>query len=78
MSDEGLAEYNKLAGKIVDWSAEIDRDDKHLIAVVEKLGDIADGRHAKLRIVEIPDDVKYTIENCDGMEWVAEEHSTWH
>jgi len=30
-----------------------------------------------LAIVEIPDDVEYTIEEYDGNEHVAEAHRTW-
>jgi hypothetical protein len=30
-----------------------------------------------LEIVEIPDDVEYTIEEYDGLEHIAEKHRTW-
>lgn len=53
------------------------RSDPHLIQVIEELGDEADGRCADLEIVEIPDDVDYTIEEYDGSEHVAEVHRTW-
>lgn len=56
---------------------ELPRDDPRLVAVVEELGDAADGRHASLAVVEIPDDVEWTIEEYDGIEWVAEAHRTW-
>lgn len=56
---------------------DIARDDPILILVVEELGDKANGSCAKLRIVYIPSDVKYTIEEYDGNEWVAEQHRTW-
>jgi hypothetical protein len=65
------------------WSAatisdrEIPRDDADLVAVVEELGSAADGRCAKLRIVEVPDDVKWEIDEYDGSEHVAEIHRTW-
>jgi hypothetical protein len=48
-----------------------------LIQVVEELGDGANGYFAKLKIVEIPDDVLWQIEEYDGKEWVAEQHRTW-
>ena len=54
------------------------RNDVDLVAVIERLGKKADGDRAKIRIVEIPDDVKFTIESYDGQEWVAEKHRTWH
>ena len=65
------------------WLAEDFYDYPHyranlqLVEVVEKLGSRADGDYSKLYIVEIPDDVEYTIENYDGQEWVAEVHRTW-
>ncbi|SVE50437.1 uncharacterized protein METZ01_LOCUS503291 [marine metagenome] len=54
-----------------------DRDNLNLVAVVEKLGDQANDSHAELKVIEIPDDVEYTIEEYDGVEWVAEVHRTW-
>lgn len=56
---------------------DIPRDDPHLLQVIEELGESADGRCAKLKIVEIPADVEWAIEEYDGMEWVAEVHRTW-
>ena len=48
-----------------------------IIEVVETLGNKADGRHASLKIVEIPDNIKWEIEEYDGIEWIAEKHRTW-
>lgn len=56
---------------------DIERDDPLLVQVVEQLGDAARGTHAKLRVVEVPDDVQWTIEEYDGTEWIAETHRTW-
>ena len=54
------------------------RDHPLLIQVVEELGaKAASGKHAKLKIVEIPDGTDYVIEEYDGAEWVAERHETW-
>ena len=54
-----------------------DRDDPDLVKVVEELGEKANGSCASLKIVEIPEDVKFVIEEYDGIEWVSEEHRTW-
>jgi len=54
-----------------------DRTDPFLVQVVEELGTVANGFASDLRIVNIPDDVVYTIEEYDGIEWVAEVHRTW-
>lgn len=53
------------------------REDKDLIDVIEELGEKSWGKHSKLKIVQVPEDVKYTIEEYDGNEWVAEIHRTW-
>lgn len=55
----------------------IQRNDPDLVAIVEELGDAANGGYAELAIVEIPDDVKWEIEEYDGVEWVAEQHRIW-
>ena len=54
-----------------------DRADEDLIAVVEELGTAADGRFSELKVIEIPDDVEWYVEEYDGLEWVAEVHRTW-
>lgn len=56
----------------------IERNDPDLVAVVEELGNKANGSHAELRIVEIPDDVDWDIDEYDGREHVEEKHRTWH
>jgi len=56
---------------------ELSRDDPKLVACVEKLGNKAWGKYAELSVVNIPDDVEWTIEEYDGTEWVAEVHRTW-
>ena len=56
---------------------ELERDDPILVGVVTALGEAASTRLSKLKVVEIPDDVEYTIEEYDGLEHVAEKHRTW-
>lgn len=58
-------------------SREIPRDDPALVQTVEELGDVANGRCADLKVVEIPDDVQWCIDEYDGLEHVAEVHRTW-
>lgn len=55
----------------------LDRDDPHLVAIVEELGALANGPHARLKIVEIPDGTKWQIEENDGKEWISEVHKIW-
>jgi ABC-type transporter Mla MlaB component len=56
---------------------EIKRSDSDLVAVVESLGEKANGFCATLKVVEIPEDVDWYVEEYDGNEWVAEKHRTW-
>jgi len=57
--------------------ADIARDDPALVQVVEELGAAAADQFAELRIAEVPDDVKWYIDEYDGQEWVAEVHRRW-
>ena len=56
---------------------ELDRDFAPAIEVVRALGQCANDDYAELKIIEIPSDVDYCIEEYDGDEWVAEVHRTW-
>ena len=56
---------------------DIERNDPILVQVVEELGEEANGKHATLKVVEIPDDIEWYIEEYDGCERVAEKHRTW-
>jgi hypothetical protein len=67
------AEYSKQNFSYYD----IERTDPFLVQVVEELGDAANGDHAYLKVVDIPDDVEWQLEEYDGEEWVAEKHRTW-
>ena len=79
LSAEAESKYKELAG-ITDrnfYSRSIARDDEHLIAVVELMGSAAWDTYAELKIVEIPDDVNWYVEEYDGKEHVAELHRVW-
>ncbi len=54
-----------------------DRTDPHLVETVETLGEQANGKFAKLEVVEIPDDVDWEIDNYDGLERIHEKHRVW-
>ena len=77
LSDKALELYNKLAGTNLEYADDLDRNDPILVHVVETLGDEADGRFARLRIVEIPDDINWEIAEYDGVESVEEVHRSW-
>ena len=56
---------------------DIPRDDPILVEMVETMGGQVNGSCSDLRIVEIPDDVNWQVDEYDGHEWVAEVHRTW-
>ena len=57
--------------------AYIPRDDEKLVRVVEEMRAEANGHGAELKVVEIPDDVRWVIDKVDGVEHVSEAHRTW-
>jgi len=63
---------------VISDSFRNDRTNKFLIETIEELGlDVATGETGKIKIVEVPDDVKWHIAEYDGWEWVAEDHRKW-
>lgn len=66
----------------IEWDGygyiNLERSDPKLIEAIEKVGaKLSSGRCAKIEIVEIPDDVKYFIDEYDGYESIHEEHRSW-
>lgn len=69
--------YNK-----IDWQYRLylgteHREDPTLIEVIEELGEEASGRCGELVVVEIPDGMKYVIDEYDGFETLHEDVLTW-
>ena len=63
--------------KEIDYCDPVYRNRAELVECVESLGHAADGPHANLKVVEIPDDIKWGISNYDGLESVHERHRVW-
>lgn len=54
------------------------RADPRLVAAIEKIGEEkASGAYAKVAIVDIPNDVKWQINEYDGFETIHEVHRSW-
>lgn len=70
-------QYNHAYRQQVFRDRDIARDDPVLVQVVEELGAAANGRHARLKTVEIPWHIDWQIQEYDGSEWIAESHRTW-
>ncbi len=56
---------------------EIPRDDRMLVQVVEELAAEANGHCASLKVVEVPGDANWQIENVSGVERISEVHRVW-
>ena len=60
------------------WTRDYEnRNDLLVIKVVEELGKKASGPLAELKVVEIPDDIKWEIDDYDGIESIHEVHRSW-
>ena len=78
LSKEALALFNERSGTTITYEHDIERNNPTLVEIVEQLGEAAGGNYAELKVVDIPDDVQWQIEEFDGNEWVAEKHRTWN
>jgi hypothetical protein len=54
-----------------------ERDDPLLVQVVEELGKEANGKFAELKVVTIPGNVEWEIDDYDGYETIEEKHRSW-
>jgi hypothetical protein len=77
LSEDALEEYCERKGINDILLHQIPRDDPILVEVVEEMGSDANDRYSVLKVVEVPDEVNWVIEENDGLEWVAERHRTW-
>lgn len=77
-STEFRCEYLKRTGIEIPLYSDDLRSDPTIISLFEELGsERSSGNYSRLKLIEIPDDVEYSIEEYDGKEWVAEVHRTW-
>lgn len=88
LSYEALIELRKVKHKLVTkeakkpyipmFHADEVRLDKDVIEVVERLGTkAASAPGCALKVIEIPDDVKYYIDDQHNSETVHENHRVW-
>lgn len=80
LSDQALQAYAARKGLCASEVSRYDpgpRHDPDIVEVVETLGQAAGGPDSEFKVVEIPDNVNYTIEDYDGWEHIAEVHRTW-
>lgn len=72
----GLSYYDKEGKYLCQYN--IPREDPELVQIVETLGETANNWCSQLKVVEVPDDVKFYIHEYDGIECVHEVHRTWN
>jgi hypothetical protein len=81
LSNQAAKRYRELAWipeEELFWTYDIPRDSKILLQVIAELGVVkASGPHAELKVIEVPDGVKWHIADYDGMEHIAEDHRQW-
>lgn len=71
LNDDQRYAYEQLGQYRLDyWN--IPRDCSLLVEVVQQYP------NTDLRVVEVPDGVRWVVCDYDGCEWVAEKHRTWH
>ena len=71
LSQEALEEIG------IKYDFDVKRNDPKLVQVVERLGEAANGYLSNLRVIDIPDDVDWEIDDYDGMETIHEKHRSW-
>lgn len=77
LSDQAQDLYMRLTQLDEIHTYDIKRDDPALVEVVEALGERANDTYAMLKVVAIPEDVKWYIHEYDGVEQVYEQHRKW-
>jgi len=70
--------YGYLGHTCLETDSDTYRSDPRLIAAIEKVGiEAASGDSAKLKIIDVPDDVEWCIHEYDGLESIHEKHREW-
>jgi hypothetical protein len=78
-SSDDKVKSNKICIDLTIASRPTNREDPDLIKAIESLGsEVASGCFADLKIVEIPDNITYLIEENGGKETIHEAHRIWY
>lgn len=76
--DHGIYTNNFEDGTLVYFRDNV-REDKDLIEIIEQYGSKkCSGIFSSLKVVEIPDDVQWEIDDHDGLESIHEVHRVWY
>ena len=55
----------------------VQRDDPRFVSALEEYGEELTGGMSRLKIIEIPADMKWELVERDGMESIEEIHKVW-
>lgn len=78
ITEDSVDEWTDIFRSILFEPENLERHDPLLVQVVEELGEKANGKYSRLKIVEIPDGVDYVITSTDGSwEIIREKHRIW-
>ena len=75
--DDGSGPVREFVAPTVPSRSKSFRTAEGVIDAVETLGEAANGEHAMLKVVEIPEDIEWEIDEYDGRESIAEKHRVW-
>ena len=76
-ANQWLKDNKGIDAKYNEYNNDCKRTDPNLIAVIEALGDKANGMCADLAIAEIPDGSEYEIDSNGGNESVVPPRQSW-
>ena len=80
LSQAGVKELGRRLGlevEAIPFPEDIKRTNPDLVEMIEENASLYSGDHARLHVVEVPDDVQWHIHDYDGSEHVAENHRIW-
>ena len=78
ISDTAYEDLHTLIPEMKDTHCDELRNHPLLIEYLKKHGsEVTSGRLAELHLINIPDDVKWYIEDYDGIETIHEVHRVW-
>jgi len=67
----------RLCGRYWEKWLSDNRTHPMLVRLVEEIGNKVNGIYAKLKVIEIPDDIDWEINEYDGNESIEEKHRSW-